>query len=371
MKVLFLLPSLGDGPGGSEKVMSFMASEFSQDKYYDVSMLTALRREHYRDQLDDKVSYASLDARRALSCLPYLVKLLRGNRYDLILTSGYINLICGLARRLVRTNTRIIARETTIPSIGLSRWRFPKLVWAVYRIAYKSFDGVICQSKDMAEDLVAFASVRQQLIKIIYNPYITHGVGWSGGRDDRWFASEDQPNCIVFTGVGKFSMQKNFSFALRALARIKEFDWRLNLVGDGAERELLEKLIKGLGIQDRVRILGVSHNVQYIVRRSDYLILVSQFEGLSNSMIEALCNFTPVVATPAPGGVREILSDIDGCLVAKNQTESAYLSELKSCQKGNRLNAEVADLFESTKIVRQYKQFATDVVNGKGERAST
>lgn len=362
MKILFVLPSLGDGPGGSEKVMMQIASALADRDTHDISLLTLMRREYYLGELHENVNYESANARRALTCVPLLASRLRSNEYDVVICSAYANLVCGLARVFANTRSRVIARETTIPSIGVERWRFPALIRALYRYVYPRFDGVICQSEDMAEDLSEFAGVSRSRMRVIYNPYFPALTSSRAEGGPTWFSSSDYPDDIVLTAIGKFTAQKNFMFALKALANLADHNWRLNLVGDGPERLELENAVVALGLQDKVAMHGVSNNVAGILSASDYLLLVSRFEGLSNVMIEAICNRVPIVATPFPGGLLEVAGRIEECLIADAADIDAFQKVLSKCRKGVRIDPRHARNFDIGQIADGYLDFARSVI---------
>ncbi|HEX4680561.1 MAG TPA: glycosyltransferase family 4 protein [Gaiellaceae bacterium] len=112
----------------------------------------------------------------------------------------------------------------------------------------------------------------------------------------------------TFVFVGRLAEQKALPVALAALREVP--DARLLLIGDGPERESLERRTHELGLDDRVRFLGsVSRDeVLRYLAGARAAVLSSAWENLPHAAVEALSVGTPVVST-AVGGVPEVVRD--------------------------------------------------------------
>jgi len=88
--------------------------------------------------------------------------------------------------------------------------------------------------------------------------------------------------------------------------------WRgrvaLALVGDGAERGDVARVLAEGGVADRVWMPGPRDDVPELLRAMDLFVLPSRAEGMSNTVLEAMATGLPVVAT-AVGGNGELVAD--------------------------------------------------------------
>jgi L-malate glycosyltransferase len=86
--------------------------------------------------------------------------------------------------------------------------------------------------------------------------------------------------------------------------------------GNGSYRAELEGTARELGVSDNVRFLGAVREVGPLIAAADICMLLSETEGLSNSLIEFLCAGKPVIAT-AVGGAPEILRNGENGLLVQ------------------------------------------------------
>ena len=100
-----------------------------------------------------------------------------------------------------------------------------------------------------------------------------------------------------------------------ALVQRRIPDVRFALVGDGPERDHLQRLIGELGLRDAVHLLGTRYDVPAILARSSAFCLPSRAEGLSNAIMEAMAAALPVVATDAGGNAELVRHGSTGFVV--------------------------------------------------------
>ena len=92
-------------------------------------------------------------------------------------------------------------------------------------------------------------------------------------------------------------------------------DYTLTIYGNGPQGEELKKLAEVLGVGDKVSIPGASKNIHEDILDAEMMCLVSQREGMSNAMIEAMCLGLPCICTKVSGAIDLIKDGENGLLV--------------------------------------------------------
>ena len=121
----------------------------------------------------------------------------------------------------------------------------------------------------------------------------------------------------VVTYIGRLARQKRVKDLIWALEliRVMNDDVVFLIVGDGPERESLERFAESLQLGPHVRFLGHRPDPLRILAASDLFWLASDFEGLSNSVMEAMAAGLPVVASDIPPNRELVLHGTTGYLV--------------------------------------------------------
>jgi glycosyltransferase involved in cell wall biosynthesis len=125
-----------------------------------------------------------------------------------------------------------------------------------------------------------------------------------------------EPYATVLVHVGRFAPPKNHALLVEAFTQVRaDAPLDLLLVGGGELENAVREQVAGLGLQGRVRFLGVRADVADILRASDVFVLSSRVEGNPLSVMEAMAAGLPVVST-AVGGVPELVREgVTGLLV--------------------------------------------------------
>jgi glycosyltransferase involved in cell wall biosynthesis len=100
-----------------------------------------------------------------------------------------------------------------------------------------------------------------------------------------------------YLAVGRLAPQKNFSLLIDAFARFSTPNDQLTILGEGAERAMLEAKAWSLGIAGRVRLPGHVATTEAWLADADALVLSSDYEGVPAVLIEALAAGIPIVST--------------------------------------------------------------------------
>jgi glycosyltransferase involved in cell wall biosynthesis len=103
----------------------------------------------------------------------------------------------------------------------------------------------------------------------------------------------------------------------------------LLLVGGGELENAVREQVAGLGLESRVRFLGIRADVADILRASDVFVLSSRWEGNPMSVMEAMAAGLPVVST-AVGGVPELVRDGETGLLVPSEDTGALAQAIQA-----------------------------------------
>lgn len=130
----------------------------------------------------------------------------------------------------------------------------------------------------------------------------------------------------IITNVAGFRYQKDQPTLIKAMKYLPE-DYHLCLVGDGERRAEFETLVKELGLEQRVHLLGLRSDVPEVLAASDYVVMCSHYEGLSLSSLEGMASGKPFLADNVDG-LREIVEG-NGVLFEHEDAEGFAAAILK------------------------------------------
>ncbi len=144
--------------------------------------------------------------------------------------------------------------------------------------------------------------------------------------------------------------QKDLILATQDIAK-KYAGLQVLLVGDGPQREELERLTEELRLASIVKFMGLCLNVDEIMKNTDIFVLPSYYEGTPLSLMEAMSFSLPAVATAIPGTIEVIDDNVSGLLVPPNNPgllAEAILKILEDDGLAKRLSFEARKKIEKT-----------------------
>ncbi|MXS84839.1 glycosyltransferase [Nitrosomonas sp. HPC101] len=307
MHIAIYLPSLRGG--GAERAMVTLANGFAE-RGLKVDLVLASAEGPYLSEVSSGVNIIDLKSSRVLASLPGLVRYLRRERPQAMLSAlNHANVIAVVARMLAGVPVRLVVSERNNVSLSGSSSKNlrSRVVLYMMRWAYRKADGVTAVSRGVADDLANTINLPRDRISVIFNPVVTPELIEKSRMplEHPWLGEGKPP---VILGVGRLTPQKDFSILIRAFARVRaEYDCRLVILGEGELRGELEQLVTSLGIQDSVQLPGFAENPFAWMSRVQLFVLSSRWEGLPNVLIQAMACGAAVVSTDCPSGPDEIL----------------------------------------------------------------
>lgn len=307
-RILFVIPSLRDG--GAERVVSRLSAGFAEAGY-EVHILEFFRPEAGYS-LDDRVQLHSIFQQEAeYRALTFMQKnnairqQILAIAPDLIIP--FLEHVCQkvqLATLFTNYFNKIVVSLRVSPSVGNAVHKACRLLSILLSPL------CITQTESQKSYLPAFL---QRKTKVIANPTNIPEEGFVDVAE----------NC-TFVAAGRLVRQKNYPLLLKAFARAAaERDVSLKIFGAGALKDDLQKLIGELGLSDRAELCGYSQDIVNDYRKCSIFVLSSDWEGMPNSLLEALALGMPCIATDCPTGPAELITDHEnGLLVPMGDTDA-------------------------------------------------
>jgi len=308
-RLAIFLPSLSGG--GAERAMLNLAHGLGE-RGFAVDLVLARAKGPYLADVRETVRLVDLNASRVLASLPALIRYLRFERPETLLSVlDYANIIALWARHLCGRSIKVLVNEqnTISHSSNNSVRRRQRIVPHLVRRFYPQADYIIGNSQGVVDDLAQITRLPRERIKLLYNPVVTPELREKARMPlhHSWFEAGEWP---VILAVGRLTKQKDFPTLIRAFAQVRQaLSARLLILGEGPDRPALEMLIKQLGLEADVAMPGFVENPYAYMSRASLYVLSSRWEGLPTVLIEALYCSLPIIATDCPSGPKEILAN--------------------------------------------------------------
>lgn len=244
-----------------------------------------------------------------------LIKLIKAIKPDIVHTYMFSANSYGRIAAILTGVPIIIASERNLPEIGKD-----KNIYQIFcdKLLAMFSDGIICNSFKASDTLVKKYSFNAKKIFTVHN----------GINVIDFLKEKNSSNCKkqsaskVIGTIGRLYPQKNHKLFIDTAKAILAISGNSNIkfliVGDGPLRNELENYSERLGIENSVIFTGERSNIPELLQSMDIFVMTSLYEGMSNSIMEAMVAGLPVVATDVGGNSELII-----------QNETGYLCPLK------------------------------------------
>jgi sugar transferase (PEP-CTERM/EpsH1 system associated) len=309
------------GVGGMENGLVNLINHIPPDRYrHAIVCLKGLSETHKRIARDD-VDIVTLNKREGkdLAIYPRLFKTLKRLQPDIVHTRN----LGTMEGQVVAAAAGIRARIHGEHGRDIYDLHGTNIKYNILRKAIKPFVGqFIAVSRDLESWLASTVGVARDQINQIYSG--VDGARFHPRSGPRTVAGPEgffTNDAIVIGSVGRMAAVKDYPSLVRAFAMMIEKEpaararLRLLIVGDGVDRHACMDLIRQAGLQDQAWFPGERSDIAELMRGMDVFVLPSLGEGISNTILEAMCSGLPVVATRVGGNVELVRDGVTGTLV--------------------------------------------------------
>ena len=292
------------GRGGTEKVIHNLFSSISNDDI-KLSLLSIGGTEEY-DWLEGipytmvKISnHYCINENKFIRTLFYLFFLpfnlffyIKNNKPDFIISTNPV--IWFLCKKI----------------ISILKYKIPIIAWYHYSLKQHPINELYLNAADYF--LAISSGIKKQLeergiksnkIFLIYNPIET---------DNKIILRPEREARFIYVGRLMLDGQKNLRELFYALANVKG-NWKLDMYGEVhgeiSNKKEIHRLVKELGISERINWLGYKENLWDVVPCATALVLTSKYEGLPMVLCEAISHGIYCVSSDIDTGPNDIIID--------------------------------------------------------------
>ncbi len=307
-RVLVVLKS--DGVGGVERQVDFLVEGLTRHGIdCDITALGAARSGGLLGVDRVRVLEPSIGRgwrRRVMQAL-MVKRLVRTGGHAAVVSFGpNANAVVALARG--RNGPRTVIAEVGDPFIERRRRWNRWFMWT-----YRRADVLVVLTEQLAAELRP-SRRRPREVVVIPNGLAPDVplVDPASARDHR------------IIGVGRLVPDKGYGDLIEAFASVggAADGWSLVIVGDGVERESLERAAAALGIADRVTFTGMLEAPWEMMATAEIFVLCSRNEGFATVLLEAMASGCAVIASDCRFGPAEVLADGSGVLYPVGDVEA-------------------------------------------------
>ena len=299
--------SHGLSNGGAERVSSLIANYLNR-KDYEVQFIAVYSKEK-EYKLDQDVHYEYINSKsnniilRFIERIFKIRKIIKKYKPDTIISFIHNETIL-INKKNIIYSLRIDPADLDDKSVKMR-----KLKKFLRNYCYKKSKAIVFQTNEAKQ---YFNKKIQKKGYVVMNPVEINNM-------PKW---EDYKHEKVIISACRLSTQKNLPLLIKSFSKISHIysDYKLDIYGKGPEYDNLMKLIKELEMEDKITLRGYTKDIHQLMAKSSIFILSSDFEGLSNSMLEALVIGIPCICTDCPpGGAKMVIQNgQNGLLVPVN-----------------------------------------------------
>lgn len=366
-------PPLGGGAGNAT---FYLLKEFSKDKNIKIDLITSSVDQYREEKFSENINIHFIDIGKkgelhnqsiknllsySWKSYKFSKKLFQKTQYDLI--HAFFSVPCGFIAMLLKKPFIVSLRGSDVPfysekykylDIFLFQW-LNKIIW-------KKARSVVANSSDLRD--LAYKTYSQKKIGVIFN-----GVNTEEFKPQQEKSYQSSVKSFTILSTSRLTERKGIIYLLEAVKNLatKYPQIKLNLVGDGDEREEFENFVKTNQLEKNIEFKGIVNHAKITqeYQKADVFVLPSFNEGMSNSLLEALASGLALISTDT-GGAKDLIDDSNGFIIPtgdekaiekvledliKNPTKLKSM-QISSRQKSLKLSWEEA----KDKYLREYEK---------------
>lgn len=361
MKKKLLFINNGLYGGGAERILQTILKNLDKDNY-EITLYSVIKEkfgEPYPQHIKYKYIYNQSNPSDSFLYRIYVlicnkIKLLIYKYcspslfYRLLIRGTYdteVAFIEGYATRIISGSTNKYSNKLAWVHIDLLQNHWTKVAFKDLKEenkCYKKFNQILCVSDSVRSSFLKLFKETSN-VNVCYNPIDDNKIRFLANQAcsyDKWLDSK-----LSMVTMGRLVEQKGYDRLLSIVKKLKEegFHFKLNILGEGKDRSLLENYIKEHQLEDTVSLIGYCENPYPYLKKGDLFVCSSRSEGYSTVVTEAMILGIPVITTNC-AGMDELLENGKYGLITDNTDEALYFG--------------LKELMNQPTIIANYKELA-------------
>ena len=361
-KILFGITSLT--LGGAERVLVDLANKLCEK--YEITVFTIYANGELEKQLSKKVNLKTLYNKQYLELLdferkiiPLKVLLNKKGIYKKYIKDDFdveISFLEGAITSLFSVkneNTRKISWIHNDISLVFGNGLKARIKRFIDKKVYSKYDTLVFVSKEnlknFNETYKILADVKKE---VIYNYIDTNRIIEKAEEKTETEFSKKSINLVT---VARLVPQKAIGRFIEVHSKLinEELNHEVYVIGDGPEKEKLEKIIKENNVETSFHLLGKKENPYPYIKNADYFCLLSNFEGYGMVLEEAKILGKTIIITNT--AAREAVENYKNSIILDNSKEGIYngLKEILKEKKQENIEKNRIKEYDNSKIIGQ------------------
>lgn len=298
-KIMFIIGCLGGG--GAERIVTNVASFMAEKTNFEISILTYYKEENeyaFSSKINrinisggNKNSFVQMNSIQKLKKIRHSIKDFCPD--DIICFLPHALVFTYLSLLFTKFKKKIVYAERANPKIDNSK------IGKLKNKILKKIKRIITQNSGQKE---FYNKITKAKVDIIPNPLYEEIF-----TEVRIYSKK--PKKIV--SVGRLNNQKNYELAIKSFYELQKQhnDLEYYIYGSGSKKEELENLVFELNIENKVHFMGFEIDRNKIYGDKDIYLMTSLYEGMPNTLAEAMCYGLPSISTNCDFGPADLIMD--------------------------------------------------------------
>ena len=253
-----------------------------------------------------------------------------------------------LLNYIFNIKTKIILRISGLPKLNFIR----KFFW---KKTLKKIYHITCPTKSTTSYMQELKIISSEKISTLYDPILSTKIINKIKSKRTGFEFNN-----FYLAIGRLTKQKNFKFLVEVFSEfLKTSDNNLIIIGEGEQRDSLQKLIEKKKLKGKIILIGYKDNVFEYFEKSKCFILSSLWEDPGFVLVESAYMNTPIISSDCDNGPKEILGDGSNGILFKSNDKASLLDALHQFENMDRniINKKLLDCKKGIKVFTYFNHF--------------